>query len=209
MEHWPLKLLSVPFSIHVWKTKWIYRVYCQPLPFSGLMNVAQSYISSVLFPHSPSFYDDSTSPLLTLPLWHCSLTLFWECLSQVTPRCMSWPVYNIVQSGFYTVYCKFMKRSMPDGKSVLFEPLTPTASTVCLRERWRTYCCTVWDYLSQEKRRIECQFSKCHIIKYFYAHVTKPSSNHMTGAKVMKSSDIIIEDQSLRRVQIKVGGGIN
>lgn len=33
MEHWPLKLLSVPFSFHVWKTKWIYRVYCQPLPF--------------------------------------------------------------------------------------------------------------------------------------------------------------------------------
>lgn len=47
---WPLKLLSVLFFIHVWKTKWIYRVYCQPLPFSGLMNVVPSSISSLLFP---------------------------------------------------------------------------------------------------------------------------------------------------------------
>lgn len=37
---WPLKLLSVLFSIHVWETKWIYRVYSQPLPFSGLLHVA-------------------------------------------------------------------------------------------------------------------------------------------------------------------------
>lgn len=81
MEHWPRKLLSVLFSVHVWKTKWIYRVYCQPLPFSCAYECGSVFYLS-FFSYSVQSFIASWS--LSSPSWAAC------CCNGLSSPCQDW-----------------------------------------------------------------------------------------------------------------------